>query len=80
VKLALKLCWGTGTIRFVVLDGYPQVVVLFAFSKEGTSLFQRLELLLGIAKLIHLEVKLAKIFVRRKLQVTVATRRFRRML
>src|SRR5207244_13307100 len=50
-------------LRFVLLDCYLQVLVLLAFSKEGTRLFQRLELLLGVDRLIHLEVKLAKILM-----------------
>src|SRR5947208_9691873 len=51
-------------LRFVLLDCYLQVLVLLVFSKEGTRLFQRLELLLSVGRLIHLEVKLAEIFMR----------------
>src|ERR1700758_625612 len=45
VLLSLSLCLSSDLLRFVLLDGYLQVVVLLAFSTEGTSLFQHLELL-----------------------------------
>src|SRR5439155_20426265 len=62
--LSLSLCLSSDLLRFVLIDCYLQVLVLLAFSKEGTRLFQRLELLLGVGRLIHLEVKLAEIFMR----------------
>ena len=62
LKVFLRALARARIIRFVLIDCFLEVVVLRAFSKEGTSLFQYLELLLGVGRLIHLEVKLAKIF------------------
>src|SRR5215472_17318710 len=50
-------------LRFILFDSFLQVVVFLALAKEWAGFFERRQLLLGVGKLIHVEVKLAHVFV-----------------
>src|SRR5439155_5150783 len=45
-------------------DGLLQIFVLFALEEERARLLQRRELLLGLGRLVHVEIELTEVFAR----------------
>src|SRR5262250_1566739 len=51
-------------LRLILFDSFLQVVIFLALAKKWACFLERRQLLLGVSRLIHVEIKLTHVFVR----------------